>query len=704
MKKILKKAAVAALAAIMTFAAIGVTADTGTAATDVTVEKAIALAKLLLPIPDDLTEFEYDKWENNNGEQSYYLTWRNEDNTREAEVQVNKYGTIVYYWFYDSNSSSKGLSGYTRSELWQRADEFLKNAVPDQAESLVLSEEDSTAQRAEFNRYENGVRVEDNGASVGINAITGEITYFSLHWDFESEFPAEEPAITSDEGLAALSGGAVRLEYDTFRNDETATVFSVYAADAMRGLSEQRGIYTAFPVYAADTSYRASAADGTLFKASQPESFSADASSASADLAAGESGSAGGGDQNYKLTQEELAAVEAMQSLITKEQAKEKLSSLTELWLPDSYSLSAGYFTVKDGDKTSYRLNLKYTTEDDGTGSVYMDAESGEITSVAIYRDGMYKAPQNPVSDEDCDAVAVSFIEKIKDISEYRSYSDRADFASDSNYNYTKQYVRYIGEIPYPDDYKTAKVSKSSGKVYSYSEYSPDAEIIIPEALTDKLEAVKANYEAELVYTYNEGVVALAYALSPLSDLSEIKAETGEAIGYNGEIVKSRGEKADESGHWAWEIFNIMRENNIYIDGAYSLDDKINRNDFMTLARMGIRRGDLPFSWYYDESDGSETVTREAAAKTLMRLMGWERLIDLDVFKTDFADEADFEGGVGGAAVLEGLGILTGENGRYYPLRELTYGEAYVIAYRLATAVDGDDGDDSATPAVYTAE
>ena len=144
-----------------------------------------------------------------------------------------------------------------------------------------------------------------------------------------------------------------------------------------------------------------------------------------------------------------------------------------------------------------------------------------------------------------------------------------------------------------------------------------------------------------------------------------------------------------------------MRENDIYIRGDYSLDDLIRSADFIDLTRQAVNISDMPFRYYYysyDSSKDSDFLTREEAANLILKNLGWEKLINLDIFTTKFADEADFAGGIGGAAILQGLGVMQGSDGYFYPARSLTYGETYAIAYELAVMSKDDEPDNGIMP------
>ena len=673
----------AALAAAMLTAGIpALGADSAISA-----EEAITIARTVIALPDELSEFQYDVYDS-----GYYLGWHSPGYEKSATVVVNKNGIITGYSCYDGNN--RGISTLRKAELWQIARDFLDQVVPDLSAKLMLSEENSSGRRATFYRYENGARVEGNEATVYVNKMTGKVEDYNLSWDFESAFSGES-SYSEEAYFNSLKEGAAKLEYTTFWPD-------TYDAGA-----EPRT--QAFPVIRILNNIRVNAMNNTVFEGSYyrgGDLMFATAEDAAASMTNGAARESGGSGAAYKLSAQEQAAVDAMEKLITAEYAKEKINSLTELWMPADYEIAMNYTTNRSGDKTTYTATATCTFADDngeeGYARVAMDGETGEVKSVYISRDDLYETPETPVSDEDCKKTAESFLGKVKTLDDYRENDERA-YQNKRNYNLN--YIKYIGDIPYPDDGKSVTVSKKSGKVTSFYESISDAEIITPASFAD--DAVERNYSLEKVYSYNqENKPVLSYALKPNGKFYRIKAEDGTPIDFGGMPMPVIGTKADETDHWAWEVFDLLRENDIYVQGDYSLDDAIRTEEFNELVREAINISDMPYRYYYEEPAVSEadiaknadTVSREAAAEYIMKAFGWEKLIELDVFTTKFADEADFVKGIGGAAVLQGLGIIQGTDGYFYPRHNLTYGEAYTIAYKLALIVKEKDNNRGVMP------
>ncbi len=683
MKKFIPLAVAAAMAltAIPSFAAQtdvyvepGVTREAGAA----TAEQAIAMAKATFDIPAELSQCNYEVYDRSGG-QVFDITWSDAEYEKSVNVEINTRLVPVRYNDFTVEEGS-GLSEIRKSQLLETAKAFLEKTVPQLAGSLVYSEDDSGGIRFRFNRYENGIRVEGSYANVTMSRTTGRVRGYSLVWDFDGDFSATG-GIEAEKAYQALNDVAVRTEYQIFGEK-------------------------AFPVYVYDDSVYVDSFGGTFSPASfydtykfmQNGAFTMDAASAENM----EAGASGGG--SYRLTEEEIKAVDKMNSLISREKVEEIIASLPELSLPDDYELTLRYaarkYYVGDGEdaEESYIVNCDFEAEN-GYADLTLDAETGELKGFYSWKDSDVRGDDEDKPAYDvgqCRSIGEKFVEKIKNVEGYRS--DRDD--DYSAYYGGAHYVRYIGEIPFPADCKTAAVSANTGKVTRYYENLPKVEIVTPAAMTDRLAAVKAAYDAELVYTYMadtdaNGVTTgvhpvLARRLTGKTNFYALRAEDGMPVGYDGEKAETVLPKSDETDHPAWNAFDMLRENDITLPGAYSFNDEISFGDFRNLVGMLTGIDAAPYryiGWGPEETEEEVNgpVTREKAAETVAKQFSWDPLIDLDIYSAQYSDASGFTGGIGAAAILCGLGVMApDENGAFRPGDKLTYGDAFIITYNLA--------------------
>lgn len=644
------------------------------AATD---DQAIALAKLTFDIPEELSQCDYNV-NDYGGEQEFDITWSDVSREKSISVRINSRLVPTAYRDY-SFDEPQGLSEIRKSTLLENAKAFLEKTVPQLAGNLVYSEEDSGGVRYVFNRYENGIRVEDNRATVYMSRGTGKVRNYSLTWDFDSRFTTTG-GIDADRAYSVLNENAVSTEYQIFGD----RAFPVYTYNIDKYVDSFGAVFSPVPFYAyANTSMNAMAVE--------------------------DAGASGGGEPmpeadkaSYNLTAEEIAAVDKMSSLIGREKIESIIASLPELSLPEKYSLNLRYNSYVYADKTEYTVNCEAESADgNGYGQLILNAETGELISFYSWNENDYRysaddsadgVPADTYDSDKCREIAEGFIRKIKNVDGYEINGDYYAFGA--------EYIRSIDGIPFPSDFKSADVSSVTGKVTGYYEYVFKGETVRPASLTDRLAAVKDAYDTELVYAYKSESAGdgtetvkpvLARRLVGKTDFYALKAEDGSPVDYDGEAPEAVVQKEDETGHPAWEAFDILRDNDITLNGTWSFDDGITDGDFRSLMDKLAVIDAVPYYYYrfrtVAAADPERVVTREDAARIVALMMGWDKIIDLDIYSVQFTDKDAFTGGIGAAAILQGLGIISaGADGSFRPADTFTYGDAFVLAYNLARA------------------
>lgn len=655
----MKKILASALAAFMLASSIP-----SMAAFQFTGEQAISVAKTLLPIPDELTEFSYDM-----DEYSCYMSWEEKDGSRHASASVNKYGVVTDFYC-STDSSYRTLAAYSKEQAEEAARAFLKAVIPDLEGKLQVTS--SSVSSVTFERYENGIPVANNTASVNINKKDCSVYSYSLDWDFENEF-TEGTVISNEDALQALSEKALELIYNPFYNE---TVIAKY-------INENFANAVAFPVYTTNGNYIL-AENGEAFAPSYYNIYGS-MKNAYMTEAADDAGTGSGGG-SYRLTEQEQLAVDEMESLISKEDAIDKIKALTELELPEEFTASISYYTQRSNDKKTYYANLNCTWEN-GSARVRLDGKTGELMSFNSYTDSEEFKEKLP--NDRLNSIADSFMDKIKDMTDYTSEDSEA-----SSYYFTKYYTKEIDGIPFPRCNRWLEINPRSGRITHFSDNTFEGEVHTPASMVTPLEAAKNNYTADLIYTYNsENKPVLAYMLTAsVPNTSYVRAEDGKAVNYSGTevVIGDTAEKTPEPDHWAWTAYSLFAENDLAPTGSYMLDDFVTTADFEKILLNAVRYTDGGYYWDYDKDEDADavTVTRELAANKIAEAMNWSKIKDLDIYKTSFADENDFGGSIGAAAILQGLGIMQGTNGYFYPAKNMTYGEAYTVAYNLIKAYE----------------
>jgi Zn-dependent metalloprotease len=308
---------------------------------------------------------------------------------------------------------------------------------------------------------------------------------------------------------------------------------------------------------------------------------------------------------------------------------------------------------------------------------------------------------------------------------------------------YRFQLDRQIGGVLVPAHQVSVTVSAETGKVVQFTQNwgwnlkLPDtANVIAPAQAKDLfLQNVKMNLEyqvlneKELYHMANprketKPVEAkLVYRIQ--QDNQEpvfLEASSGKWISLKTgkEMEKKNKENPiqDIKGHWAEQELNYLAEIGALQaeDGKVHPDEKMTRGQFMNMF-MGIFDGyshlfyypggtkeypsfkDVastykyfgPIEWAVERGilkkaeafRPDDPITREEAASIVADALGYSKLAEnAKMFRQDFLDQSsiDFPGPV---AIVDGLGIITGSDGKFSPDRAMTRAEAAVTLFRF---------------------
>lgn len=174
-----------------------------------------------------------------------------------ARVAINA-NTKEIISFNESEKTDGSLKSFDKNIAKQKAMTFLNKHYKDKMElckdNFVIGEKNDY--RYYFNRYENGMRVKNNGISISINEYTGDIDNFSCTWA-ETEFPAKDDVVSPNFIYKdVLKDGNFRLQYVTnteYTYDEkTGEQTKQVSADLVYAVVES-SIYDASTGYKIDT-------------------------------------------------------------------------------------------------------------------------------------------------------------------------------------------------------------------------------------------------------------------------------------------------------------------------------------------------------------------------------------------------------------------------------------------------------------------
>ncbi|MFO7173910.1 MAG: S-layer homology domain-containing protein, partial [Bacillota bacterium] len=188
-------------------------------------DAAVARARELLPIPEDLGEpaAHLSQSSEPGSRPEWYLEW---SSTPEEEPQIRytavvdaTTGEIRHYAFDRWGGEESRALTYTRREARQRAEEWLRKLAGPYLSEFRLDEQNSRSYFGpgstpvhifSWRRLAAGYPVPYQGVTIGIDARTGELTHYNLSWDRETAFDPPEKTVDPAQAAAAF-WAAVRL-------------------------------------------------------------------------------------------------------------------------------------------------------------------------------------------------------------------------------------------------------------------------------------------------------------------------------------------------------------------------------------------------------------------------------------------------------------------------------------------------------------
>ena len=691
-------------------------------------EEMIKCVRPLITVPEDYKNFNWDfRSGSSYSSPSWYFSWSGEEG--EISVECDTEGRIFAYYIYDYKSQRKTLLPDVSPEaLLPIAKEFIAKTAP-HLSSLDLRLEDTSTGSIfyshtytyRFVRYENDIPVPQNTVSVSVNYISKNVTSFSANITSGVEFSKRENLLGEEKAKEILSSVQdmalsyrLKTEYDDEGNLTSRKAYLVYtptlsyvSVDAESGkVYTERNTWQEVPS-------KNMATGGVMMDSAAKE----------------ESAESMDRDSGYQLSEEELAQLEVLESLISKDEAAKVIFEDEDLYIPENAYLSEARLTKRnygvrplgaDGEENEkYTWNLYFLTPGEsylGMNAV-VDAHDGTLISynadlpyVYHYKEYDIEIPSLKISDDEAIKKASEFIKKHQpEKFEFISYSDTNAYApmkyienddgtSKAIYRASRiNFVRQNENIDFTYNNFRIGVDYASGKITSYSyTWYDDIEFESPKDAIDKKDALMAlygdngfgaNYEINRNYTYIDGVrdsvnyetVARAvYSLySPVT--TTVRALDGVLCDYNGnETVPDAftGKYTDIENHWAKETIEKFTWIGYGPDGdLFRPDESISGGDFISLCETVRIYGDS------EEILKAESLLRMDAVKLIIDYLGYGKIARLEnVFITDFADNSDFENDdIGYAAIARGFGLIEGDGENFRPYDTLSRAEALTI-------------------------
>ena len=453
-------------------------------------ENLIKTVKPKLDIPETYTDFDW-----NYSAPTYYntaswrFTWSDKNGDGRVRVTTDEKGNIESYSLdrYDRERGVK-LPHYSKDSLSETAEKALAKLCPDAAGSmkLVASSASSFYSKSfvySFVRYENDIVVPDDTATVWVDYLTGEMTSLDCSFHYALTFD-KNTAVTAETATEALvSEQEMRLSY---------RLKSEYDAD---GNFTGR---TAYLVYTPEKSYLSvDASDGKVY--TERNTWTVDKEGGTGGSVSNskfnEAADSASESSDYELSEEELAQLDVLKNLITREKAIDTVLKNDALYIePDATAVEARLSKKNHWYTPYYRPDRNTETETDGYiwnisfSSPYREAKEEE---------GYYRAYMHATVDAQTGRL-LSFETSIPDYSYYVN-SQRTETLPTLVYTQEQagEIFRAFAEKEIPDIMKNTRLSSANGIVA----------INYEKAASDTLPDIPVYRAASLSYTrVNEGV------------------------------------------------------------------------------------------------------------------------------------------------------------------------------------------------------
>jgi hypothetical protein len=677
-------------------------------------ERVLKLVKAKITVPAEYSQFDYNfNASNYYGGATWSLNWSTKDNEKNMSIQSDQNGNIISY-----NTGGDGSGNYApkylKADLKSAADKFIKKIAPDISGKLKYIGANGSyggVYNYEYQRVENGIPMPDNSVTVGVNYKTGKVMSYSANWLYQAEIPSPDTKITKDEAAKKI-GKTIKMKL-TYQN--------AYTPDK-DGKTEIK----AFLVYSPDNSYiSVDAKTGEVYTTQNAWVQYTDEKGLTEAAASGNKSDSG-------LTDEEITKVDEIKGLISKDAAIKAITENKGLLLDANLkSISASlykqnnYYTNDDKTRYAWNITLSDPREiDKKSGDNYrayanasVDAVTGKIisfrTTVKDYNNMTAKELEKikvKYDREQGQSILEGFLKaqipdkfnnsKLTDDQGgyVIAYDKEKEIYGGYNYNYNR-----VNEgIEYPLNGIYGAVDGVTGKItsfnYNWNEnvtFEAPKNIINPDNAFNiyiQNKGYQLVYEINNIHSYDSKGMDLirtdAYSVDSKvrlvyrTDISPntISPFTGKQIDNNGDEYI-----APENLYDYKDINNSLSARNIKLlaelgigfkGGEFKPDQAITTKELTDfLNQSGIYYNNNK----YKINNDTTTITRVAAAKFAVQILGYESIAKLKgIYDANFKDQNQISSeNQGYTALAQGLNLITGNaDNEFRPNDKLTRGEA----------------------------
>ncbi len=715
-------------------------------------ERLLKIVRPLIYVPEECTVFDWYYNTPNYYNQGYWsLSWHDTGYNKSVSASCDPDGHVLSYGCDDYSkprSSALVLPKYTKDSLEDAACQKLAALCPEAASHMKLTSSECGSRYLNyytyyFTRYENGVIVPDNTASVSLDYTDGHLVQMQCNYDYGMSFSDTAALAEADAKNALAEKQTMKLSYQlkTERDDE------------YRVISRK-----AYLVYRPELSYLSvDAVTGDVYTERNTwnvrtmEDYAGGMNTATAEFASMKMyADEAVAEEGYQLSEEELAALDTLNTLISKEDAIRAVTENAALYIdPDATAVSANltkqtasYYDRPANDTAepryvwslSFSAPYRTSSAENGYYTPYMsatvDASSGAVLSFRSSVPGFdyyvndartLDLPVRTYTKEQASELFSAFaavqlpayvpLTRLAEATDtiVLDYENREKWENPTYRCANIRLVRVNEGVDFPYNAINGTVDLVTGKIVSFSytwyddvTFESPAAVITPEeayrALLDA-DGFGLNYEINSNYTYkqyqqdaNKGYVdySTLYETERYTRLvysgyrwntTSVSALTGELLDASGDVYAPADahEYDDISGHWAEADIRMLADLGVGFPGKSFRPD-----DPITPDDFRLLAGYFTYIEEDEVPENAAFLTRTKAVKLLIRAAGFEKIAAMpDIFITDFADNSDLvREDVGAIAIARGFGFIEGDMGVFRPYDTLTRAEAARLLLR----------------------
>lgn len=639
---------------------------------------------------------EYDKFSGSvnayGGETRYEFLWSKTDgdNRSSMNITMNSDGVVTSYYTYGGGGNGRdGKASINRPDVSEALDAAIsgfKKLNPDISENVKITSDGEyrslTGDDFGFvlQRTQNGIPVADDDGWISVSADAKRVVSFSLNYTTGLKFEDSSKLISKEDAQNSFNEKfPMKLRYTTEYKDDKKSATLIYSPD-----SEYNQYISATSGEVITREYRRHRFGGGNMKAG--------ASMAAMDMA----------DNGF--SEAEIKNLDTINGLIGLDKAERIILTSKVINANSAYKLTEHALCRDwyDEDKYTYRLEFERTSGDEDYWlDAEVDAKSGDILSFYISENrGNEKAKLNVKQGYE-KAYAALEVLAPSHFGENMDYLLDGD-DKDSSGNYV--FFRYVNGIEFADNSVRISVDMASGKIISYRIGYDDIEFPSADSVISAEDAGKrlfeqVGYDVWYIPTYEDDKPAQAPVVYD-TDSYDLTLDA-----FSGELKYKRdsekvGEYTDIENHYAKNAIEALARFGIgFADSEFKPDSNITQADFVTLLNAAfndygpivIYKG-ISYENIYDDAieDGivkedeyspDDDVTRDLAAKMMVRALGFEEVATLNgIYVPIFADvSAD---SVGFTSILGAMGVIKGdENGNFNPSGTVTRADAAIMLY-----------------------